>query len=175
MARNHFLPTAAIVIAILSMGVSLYLFATAPQNAYIDIPKVYEAFLLKKELAAKFENTRNARQQVLDSLKLKLQVLKHHIDDPGSENEQKEYQQILQEYYSQEERFAQDNQTQSNQYNDQVITQLNQYVADFGEKNNYDIIFGANSDGSIMYAKNVHDISEDIISYINMRYEGGAQ
>lgn len=165
----------AFVIAFISLGLSLYLFDTKPKNAYIDIPKVYEEFSLKKELEAKLENTQNARQGVLDSLKLKLQVLQHHIKGEKNQVAKAEYDRVLQEYYGQEQRFQQDNQTQSMQYNEQILTQLNQYVADYGKKMGFDMVFGANSDGSIMYAKDMHNISNDVIAYINSRYQGAGE
>ena len=37
---------------------------------------------------------------------------------------------------------------------------------------NYSFIYGANSDGTIMYAKDVFDITEKITAFVNARYKG---
>jgi len=162
-------------LALLSAGVSIYFLVAQPKNAYVDIPKVYSEFSLKKELESKLENTQNARQGVLDSLKLKLQVLSYHVKDASNTAAKAEYERVAQEYYGQQQRFQEYNQTQSAQYNEQILKQLNQYIADYGKKMGYDMLWGANSDGSIMYSKDVYNVSDDVIAYINSRYQGGAE
>lgn len=151
-------------------ALGIYNLQSKPNVAYINLAKVYDEFTLKKELSAKFETTKGARQHILDSLKLQLQILHGKVQ----ENDPK-YNGLLQNYYAYENQFAQDNQTLSLEYNDQVLKQLNQYVIDYGKKQNYDIIYGANGEGNIMYAKDMYDISEEVIVYINNRYLGAAQ
>ena len=43
--------------------------------AYVDIPKVFNAFAMKKEMQEKYKRTEAARAKVLDSLSFELQHL----------------------------------------------------------------------------------------------------
>ena len=52
------------------------------------------------------------------------------------------------------------------------MLQLNQYVKEFGEKNSYDIIHGANGNGSLMYAKDILNLTEEVKAFINNKYKG---
>jgi outer membrane protein len=53
-----------------------------------------------------------------------------------------------------------------------IWDRINNYVKEYGEKNGYDYIFGANGDGTVMYADGSEDITNDITTYINLRYAG---
>lgn len=44
---------------------------------------------------------------------------------------------------------------------------INKKVNEYGKENGLDYIFGANGDGSIMYASESNDITKEIIDYIN--------
>jgi outer membrane protein len=49
---------------------------------------------------------------------------------------------------------------------------MSQYINDYGKKNNYDLILGADGSGTLMYSKAKYDISEEIIIFINNKYKG---
>lgn len=60
----------------------------------------------------------------------------------------------------------------SERYTADIWKHINQSLATYGREHGYDFIFGASGDGGIMYAKEAGDITDDVIRYINLNYEG---
>ena len=52
------------------------------------------------------------------------------------------------------------------------MTQLNEYIEDFGEENKLDYIFGANGTGTIMYGNESKDVTKEVVTYVNKKYVG---
>ena len=74
-------------------------------------------------------------------------------------------------YYNNKQRLDQDDSAQMKQYDDQILSQLNQYVKDYGNENHYQYIFG-NTAGSIMQADETLNLTAPITQYVNERYAG---
>lgn len=139
-----------------------------PRVAYIQIGQVYQEFALTKELEAKYHNTSQSRQTVLDSLQAKIIRLDRAGKIPSDSLER------LQRYYlRKEQKFQEDGTLQTQQYDEQIWKQLNQYIQDFQRDRKYNMVLGANGRGSIMAADSSLDITEAVLSYINHRYSGG--
>jgi outer membrane protein len=68
--------------------------------------------------------------------------------------------------------FQGNNKADEERYSREIWQQINQYTKDFGKKNGYAVIYGANGSGSIMYADTTLDITAPVLLYINERYEG---
>lgn len=68
--------------------------------------------------------------------------------------------------------FEEDNEKMVKQYDENIIKQLNQYVKDYGEKNKYQFIYGADGSGNLMYADSTYDLTKKIIEYVNERFNG---
>lgn len=145
-----------------------------PKVALIEIQKVYDSFELKKELEKKFKNTQSQRKKIIDSLELDLKLLYSSLNTDGGKNvERTETFNLKKNYYLQKKQMnEEDNLALSQQYDKEILTQLNQYVKDYGKLNKYTYIFGTDGNGSIMYANEKEDISDQIILYINERYKG---
>lgn len=70
------------------------------------------------------------------------------------------------------ERFAQEQQALSEQYTADIWQQINQTAAEFGKEKGYGFIFGATGDGNLMYAKESENITDELIVYLNEKYDG---
>ena len=69
---------------------------------------------------------------------------------------------LYSEEYSQEEQRSMD----------AISTQLNSYVKEFAEEYGYDYIMGATGGGNLWYIKPAKNITEDVLIYVNLKYEG---
>jgi outer membrane protein len=49
---------------------------------------------------------------------------------------------------------------------------MSTYILAYGKKHNYDFIFGSSGNGTLMFANETYNISDDIIKYINDKYKG---
>lgn len=167
------------IVAFIGIGalvaLSLYIYNSYFETkvAYIDIPKVFNGFAMKKELQDKYKKTEQARQRMLDSLSMELQILS------GKLNADRENKALIQEfdlkretYFKRKRLTEEDNVALSNQYDKQILEQMTQYMQDYGKSHNYDIIHGADGNGAMMYAKQEFNISEEVTQFINDKYKG---
>ena len=151
-----------LVIGILLTLLALILypkFLNSNQLAVVNSQKVLEEYkglaeardiyeLKIKELSEKFES----QKQVYESKKKELEILSNQltkIDKTDKLIELEKYKSILVRLSSEIE-------------NQSAI-----------EKNGYDIIFGANGQGSILYVQNKTDITDKIIEELNKEYLTG--
>ena len=58
-------------------------------------------------------------------------------------------------------------QTEGQQKIDTLITEVKDFVKDYGKKNNYTYILGANDAGSVMYGADGNDITQTVIDALN--------
>ena len=150
-----------------------HLLVTPTRTAYVKSNLLFDEFKLKKQLELELKNVQDKRQAVLDSLALELRLLSTSIRNSGAGKEKIETFKIKQETYMiKDKSFKEDNAALTRKYDDQIWTQINQYVKEYGEKNGYRYIFGANGDGSLMFAGDGEDITDKVIQFINNRYEG---
>ena len=74
----------------------------------------------------------------------------------------KQYAMVLEEKAKEEDQKM----TQS------VLTQVNTFVEEYGEKNGYDIILGLTNYGNVMYGTKSKDITEVVLADMNKWYKG---
>ncbi len=140
---------------------------------YIDNISLYKSFKLTGELEAKSQSIFSQRAHILDSLETNLETLIGQIKDNGNnELVSKNYENAKEELLLTRGRFNDDNAAIVQKFEDEIWTQLNQYVKDFGDEEKLDIIFGVAGKGNIMYAKEGIDRTEEVINYVNRRYQG---
>lgn len=154
-------------------SVIIYHFCFVPRLAYIDIPKVFNGFNMKSEMQKKFDRTENMRKSIIDSLSMELQVLsnrvKAHPKDPDVVNE---FDRKRQYFFTMKNRAEEDNAALSAQYDKQILEQMSAYIMEYGKGKNYDFIYGSSGNGVLMFANEQYNISDDIILFINDKYNG---
>lgn len=139
--------------------------------AYVNTSVVYDGFTLKKELEEKYKKVQLIRQNLLDSIKFKVQYLSlkgNAID----EKDKIMINELQRSYLAKEKEFMSDNEVTATNYSEQIWKQINQFMEDYGKENHYDVILGATGQGNIMYAKERDDITKSILEYINNKYAG---
>jgi outer membrane protein len=160
------------------LGIFIYHKSVKKKVGYIEIKKVFNGFQMKKELEEKFKQTANSREKIVDSLALNLKLISKQL------NEQKETKEGInkdlaymfeikrEEYLKLKGQFTEDNTALSQKYDGQILEQLTQYILEYGKTNNYELIFGADGSGNLMYANEGLNISDDISIYVNNKYKG---
>jgi len=150
------------------MGLGAYILIdhyNKPKTAYIIIQEAYSQFELKKELEKKFVSTKNTRQKTLDSLAFELKLLTKSIDSEHGKNKDKEnsYNKKREAFYQRRQTFEEDNTQLSKQYDQEILSQLDQYVSDYGKENHYEYIFGNDGNGSLMHADDALNITKQVV------------
>lgn len=141
---------------------------------WVNITKVYSDFVFKKELETKITKTQQARKAITDSLEFELKMLSREIKSENGKDQSKvsRFELKRENYIEKKKEFEEDNEMLQKQYNDQILTQINQYLKDYGKQKDYQYILGADGGGMLMYAIETSDITDEVIQYINERYKG---
>ena len=53
-----------------------------------------------------------------------------------------------------------------------LLSQINSFVAEYGEQSGYDYVFGVTENGNLMYAVKGNDVTDKVIEALNKKYEG---
>lgn len=130
---------------------------------FIDTIKVFEGFDMKKDYDKKLENDLVKESQLMDSVNQLLNKATQANDELGILKLKKDYflaEKILNEKF----------QKLSQKYTSEVNERLNEYIKEFGKKNEYDFILGSSGQGNIMYVKEGHEVTSEVISFVNENY-----
>ncbi|MEM6801397.1 MAG: OmpH family outer membrane protein [Bacteroidota bacterium] len=134
--------------------------------AHINTEKVFNSFSLTQEYQSRISNLSQSRKSILENLQLRLQ-------DMESRNvSQDSLQMAFEQLRDKEESFAADEQREIQQYNEQVLTQLKQYIQDFCEEKGYTYLFGSGESGNLLGANPEVEVTEELIAFINQKYRG---
>ncbi len=163
------------ILTILCLGSIFFQFKRKEKKiAYIELGKVFSDFKMKQELENRLTHIRSSRQNFLDSLELDLRILSRQMQSEKSPSkvEMEQFQFKKNEYLYRKDEFKKDIDSLTAAYDGQIMTQLNQYVKDFGESKGLDFILGTDGAGSIMYANKDYNLTEEVKAFINDRYSG---
>jgi len=154
-------------------GFEIFNYMSRPKLAYIECIKVFEGFKLKKELEAELSRITAARRITLDTLKNVITTLQLQLEN--SKTKSADQSKILSEinmYKGQFKELETVNSNLADEYDTRIWKQLNQYIQDYADKKGFDIIFGAKGDATIMAAKIKYNKTDELIEYVNNKYDG---
>ena len=159
-----------------SFSISLFNSCSSDSIVYIDIKQVFSEFEMKKEREVEFKQIEKKRKLFADSLKSDLdQLYKMIVNLDKSKAKQKgiiDYKKNEQNYYETIKGLSEKNKTLMQKFDTEILSQLNNYIKEFGKENDYEIIIGSNGTGNLMYAKDEKNISEEVIIFVNKKYSG---
>ena len=173
---------AAFPISILALIFAIFSFFYLKNNSelvYVDVNKLLDGYQRTAIVKKDFEKKEKASKANIDSLLGNWQnELKIYEKERASmsEKELELKQQLLANKQQQINNYQKAIQNQLSQ-EDQKITQtvvndINDYIKEYGETHNYNIIFGASGGGNIMYAKKGSDLTAEILKGLNEEFEG---
>lgn len=154
----------------------LYFFKKEDKTAYVQIQKVFNEFEYKKEMEAKLKNVKEVRKRELDSLEIQLKVLFKEIElNRKDANKIASFQKKKDEFVTRKDVYEGDYEKTVATYDEIIIKQINQYIKEYGESKNYTYIFGTDGKGNLMFADSTHDITTEVISFINKKFRGATK
>jgi|SRR6185295_17802958 len=159
------------------LGIVGYLIVNAgPKRkvGYVYIKELYTGFELKKQMEQKYLRLKHQRDKVLDSSKFELNNLLKRIDAENKKNPKtlEEFDKKKEQFYQTKNSFEEENRKLSQDFDEQILTQLNQYVKDYGIQEHYDLLFGNDGNGSLMFATDELNRTKEVLQFINQRYNG---
>lgn len=165
MLKNNLKTLTFVNLIVILLIISFLLFDKIYTNekiVYIDNQKLFDNFQMTKDLKKNGETEFNLRKKEIDSLYLKVQ---------GNMGES-ERESIMKLLISKREEFDYFNQTYASSEAIKIWNRIDSYVLKFSEEKEYKIIIGANSKRDVLFADKEIDVTQELIDYVNKRYEG---
>lgn len=165
------------MVSLILTGFTLWKSVRQKKHVYVELQRVFTEFEMSKTYNKKLESTAMARKNILDSMEVNLKATSRMLQTANIKSGPKAESFLYdrETYTEKHKQFEEDNKALQEKYNAEVTKQLNQYVKDYGEKKNYDIIYGAEGSGVLMYVKDDLNITDDLIKYVNERYKGNSK
>lgn len=158
------LVTINLLLTFLIIGLFLFmLFATNNRIVYVDNNKLFDGFTMTKEMKRVGEKEFNARKKGLDLLYSKLQSQTILDEDKKA---------IMQQFIHGKEELEQFNQSFATEESSKIWSRIHGYTADFSQENKYQLIIGSQNKQAVLFADENVDITNELITYINKKYEG---
>lgn len=168
----------AIIALIASIGSFFFLQSTS-ELVYVDVNKLLDGYKRTKIVKAKFDQKAKNMKGNVDSLmtdwqkelktyekersgmsKKELQLKQELL---GNKQQQiNNYQQAVQKQLQEEDKKV----TQT------VVNDINDFVKEYGKNKGYKVIFGATGGGTIMYADEAADLTDEVLELLNAEFEG---
>ena len=174
MLRKNFVSFLALLIGVTALSTSIVVKFSAPKLGYVDNNALYKSFKGKADLEKEYMKEKSREQSYMDSIYITL-VSEENSLKTASASDVSKQRMLLDKKRAFEDlskKFDERNKELQDRYLEQIWSQINQYVKEYGKENNYDFIFGATGNGTIMHANEKNDITKEVLKYINSRYEG---
>lgn len=149
-----------------SCALSLYVQSRLNKIVVIDVIEVFNEFQMKKDMEKRVEAPLARLSGQIDSMKALVQQAEHSGDEATYNKYMQSFVQMQQEAQSAYE-------LSDKNINEQVWKRLNPLIDEFGKKNNYKVIIGANGMGTVLYNEEQVDRTKELIRFINNAYEKG--
>ncbi|MBL0744804.1 OmpH family outer membrane protein [Chryseolinea lacunae] len=130
----------------------------AEPSAYVINQKVFDGYAGKKVLEDKLSVIRKKNKRSQDSLLVLFTRSAAAFDGTA-------YDEMRRKHAWQEEQLT-------DEFTESLWLRINNDIKAFGAEKGYAFIYGATGDGGLMYANEAYNITEDVIQYLNEKYEG---
>lgn len=127
---------------------------------YADAIRLFNGYQFKTDMENAGKGTLIRLKNELDSVEM---VFKTSAQNPALQQLMAEKQQSLTMSYD----------AINKEINQKVWERLNPLIHQFGEDRHIDLMIGANGMGTVLYASQARDITDDLIKYANQHYEKG--
>jgi len=146
------------------------------KTAYVDNTVLIQDYYKMKSTEARFEKKSKALSDELDSIAGEFQKEVEEFQDKMGRMSNQQREQRQNELIQKQQRLQQRQQQQSqilrqesDQAVDSLITEVKEFVGNYGKEKGYSYIFGSNESANIMYAKEGLDITEEILEQLNSK------
>lgn len=160
-------PSVAAVSAALATLCLLFGCGNSEKTAYVRNQAVFEAFQGRADVERKMIELQDMHRETLDSMRSSL-----NLAAASQATEPQVLERGRQAFVQAQREYSEEEAEQSRAYTAQVWQQINEYVNQYGKEHEYDYIFGATGNGTIMHADPSRDVTEEVIEYVNQKYEG---
>jgi outer membrane protein len=142
--------------------------------AFIDNGKVVNGYFKKKDFEAKFQTKIDNFNKKADSLQQAIQseaqLWQSRAAKISQNKAEEEYQALVQKKQRQDFQLSNEEkglQREGQVKLDSIVTEVKEFVKEYGKSNRYTFILGANEAGSVMYGAEANDITDEVLEALN--------
>lgn len=150
-----------VVVCVLSVWVVVKEYS-ADGLAYVDIGRLIDNYALKKDLEASASKDLYKIKNVIDSLEMLRKTMKT-TTAIGVDSQLARAKYVFEQYYKES----------NTEINKEIWNRLNPVIERFGKENDLELLIGANGAGTLLYANSDRDVTDQLIEYVNGKYEKG--
>lgn len=146
---------------LITLGVLFYLISSQNENIYyVDNVKLFDGFSMTKQMKITGEREFNIKKKEVDSLYLLVQ------------NEATSDKLTSELFVKKREELEKFNQEYAINEVEKIWTRINTYSKEFSEEKGYTTVIGSDNKRNVLFASKKIDITYELLSYINNKYEG---
>ncbi|MBC3845756.1 OmpH family outer membrane protein [Winogradskyella echinorum] len=142
--------------------------------AFVDNTRVVSEFNKKVDFEEKFKVKIDAFNKKADSLnqalQMEAQLFQTRAAKMKESKAQEEYNVLVQKKQMQDYQIGNEEkalQAEGQKQIDTLVKEVKAFVKDYGKKNGYTFILGANDAGSVMYGSEANDITDKVLEALN--------
>ena len=169
----------SILALVASIATFFYFQASQSEQVYVDVNQLLDGYKRTAIVKAEFQKKATAMKSNVDSLLGSWQKELKDYEKERSSMTAKEIelkqellsnrQQQINGYQKAIQKQLQEEDLKSTQT---VTNDINDFVKEYGKNNGYQIILGATGGGTIMYADEGANLTEEILNELNREFEG---
>ena len=160
---------------ILSLAVIVSLISCQQEKtAYVDNTVLIQDYYKMQQTEARFDKKSQAMSDELDSVarefQKEVQEFQEGMDKMSTQDRERRQGELMQKQQRLQQEQQQKSQMlrqESDQAIDSLITEVKDFVGEYGKERGYAYIFGSNESANIMYAKEGLDITDEILEKLN--------
>lgn len=175
MKNNLLLVLIFLVTGVFAYTVTLHL--NAPKVGMIRTSDFLSRYIGMQEAKRMFEGQQQEKateiENLVEGINAKIAALEDTIDPPGlmeRNGQVKEIAAMRMDLMRMKEEFSAKMQQEDEELTAVVLNQANEFLDQFGKEHGYDIIFGTNNSGTLLYMDGGHDITEEALEELNASY-----
>lgn len=147
---------------------------------FVDNGELINGYQMKIDIEAKYEGINQSFTKRMDSLSQEFQKEVMQFQSKQQSMSQKELEEIYQMLGQKQQQLQQQYQVEQQELEkafqteiDTVISQVKDFVKQYGKDNKYKYILGSNEAGSVIYGEESSNITKVILEALNTKYESG--
>lgn len=157
------------VIVIISLVlIVVYISRNMKRVVYVTTAEVFDGFKMTKEVNSDVKKIEQSKQTILDSIGDHLKKMQAGVIKTDEAN----FNFVKKEFLTKRNQFAEEITRLKQSSVEKIWKQINQHISEYGKEKGYDLILGANGEGSLMFAEENIDVTKEITEYINAKYDG---
>jgi len=174
---SRILVIACLVFAAIALFTSIFNFFNNPKIAFVRNQELVYGYAGMKDANKKYEEETKGWQATIDSLEKNFHIQLSKYNSTYTELNSKDKQSFEERLENQrlqllklKEAVGKKMEEKDLEITQKVLNQINSFVKEYAQKNGYKLIIGTTEDGNLMYADETLDVTDDVLSELNIKY-----